>query len=904
MYTKHDPGVRNENSRRHLKSRRFHAVSTRFRGLLGLACQSGHGANGHPPDQRDRYRFPLTPSLRLLLKLAGKSERKVAAVFALSPEAAHRAVVYVCEGAVGIPIWLFATERPLPATAALCDRVYVDRRSLTMLWRAQKELWPRWVVLSVGTWTGERGRWLLKLAPFFIRPFRVLLANHHGDFFPGKPACILLHCRRSARDWGGSGWNQFREFGHRAKDLGQFYWRMLSHHVWRSGPATRLKDVCAAVSVLALATVLRWCSYPHRRLFRRWRGDSAVLDLRSPENPGDGIARYEQRESSWRAAALESLVHSSDARWVLWRNGELDGPLDDMRSLFEDPRTFAVSLQSNVRGWKPMLFPMAPFRTLQMGEASQVLCPISEAILVDRRKLAALGIPRCGLATTAWMLLFWKAAAAGWRSYSVGQDRALPVQPDFPAPEAAFALRVLLRKSWRSLCPREPDLSRGTIAFPVSRPATAAPDNGRLKVLIVSPFLPYPLAHGGAVRIYNLCRALADRVDFILVAIREAHDQVNYRKLQEIFREVYVADIDEGASDQEHLPEQVRRHQSRGLRALIADLCRRWNPDLMQIEYTHMAAFRDSASNVPAILVEHDLTFSLYRQLAAASPGNGAWREYQRWRAFERRWLGEFDGVWTMSEEERQAAIEEGRRDPERTFTIPNGVNINRFVPCEESAARREILFVGSFRHRPNVLGLENLRNHIMPRVWSVFPDAVLRVVAGPDHERFWSMFARQDAPGAAGQRIKVHGFVEDLQPYYARAAVVVVPLEVSAGTNIKVLEAMACGKAIVTTPVGCAGLGLHNGHDAIICADWKEFADAACGLLPDAELRSQIGAQARRTAEERFSWTAIQDRAYCSYLAVARDENRLKCALKAQNVVEDPSLPDSLARIDQKTMV
>jgi glycosyltransferase involved in cell wall biosynthesis len=111
---------------------------------------------------------------------------------------------------------------------------------------------------------------------------------------------------------------------------------------------------------------------------------------------------------------------------------------------------------------------------------------------------------------------------------------------------------------------------------------------------------------------------------------------------------------------------------------------------------------------------------------------------------------------------------------------------------------------------------------------------------------------------------------VEDLRPLYDRAWVVAVPLEVSAGTNIKVLEAMACGKAIVSTPVGCAGLDLHDGYDVAIREDWGEFSDAVCALLSGAAVRSSLGACARRTTESCFSWAAIADRAYESYKTVA----------------------------------
>jgi glycosyltransferase involved in cell wall biosynthesis len=195
-------------------------------------------------------------------------------------------------------------------------------------------------------------------------------------------------------------------------------------------------------------------------------------------------------------------------------------------------------------------------------------------------------------------------------------------------------------------------------------------------------------------------------------------------------------------------------------------------------------------------------------------------------------------------------------------------VDTARYVPVAESGAA-EVLYVGSFRHLPNVIGFDKLRREIMPRVWERFPEARLRVVAGPDYETFWHRYAHNGNARIADRRITIHGFIEDLRPLYASAAVVVAPLEVSAGTNIKVLEAMACGRALVSTPVGSGGLGLRHGKDAMICGDAISFANAVCDLLDSPGLRGRMGAQARRTVENRFDWRGIAQRACASYLAL-----------------------------------
>jgi glycosyltransferase involved in cell wall biosynthesis len=808
----------------------------------------------------------LKGRLRSLLRRTGKGEKKVAGVFGASAHASHRAVLHLREGAPDVPIWLFTTVEPLPETEALCERVFRNGNSLALAAEAQSQLWRCWVAISVGIWTGERGAWALKLAPFLIPPFRVLILNRDGGFFAATPSNIFVHSMRSGRDAIELAWAHTREAVHAAhvntRD-GLDSARVRCRDIYRG-----LCKLTAATGLRVLATLLRWTFHPHRWLFQRLHGDQPLM-LEAEEAAGAGIVPFTQCGPHWNGQALEKLARSSEARWVLWQSGSDVDTLADATPLLADARTFAVSRQTHFRGWKAQLAATAPFRTLQAGEASRVLAPLSDAILVDRKKLLALGIPRCSMPGTAWLILFWKAAAAGWRSYSVGLGEPLKEQPEYPIQDTEFVLQTLSDSSLRRLCPRQQDLSRGNICF---APALATPsrDSSRLRVLIVSPFLPYPLTHGGAVRIYNLCRELSDRVDFTLIAMREANDKVDYAKLHQVFREVHVVDKDERPPRNKSLPEQVSASESSSLRALIAQLSQRLTPDLIQIEFTHFAGFRDSAPGVPALLVEHDITFSLYRQLAEANSSPAAWKEYERWLEFERKWLGAYEGVWTVSEEDRARAVEQGKRDAQRTFTVANGVDIERFRPSEAATDLPEVFYVGSFRHLPNIIGFEKLYQQIMPRVWAKSPDSRLCVVAGPDYESFWKRFGRQQDLAALDPRIEIHGFVEDLRPLYARASVVAVPLEVSAGTNIKVLEAMACGKAIVSTPVGCAGLSLDNEYHLAIRGDWDEFADAVCHLLVASKARSIMGMRARRAAENYFGWSAIADRAYESYQALA----------------------------------
>ena len=754
--------------------------------------------------------------IREYLKLAGKGSRKVAAIFCADPRHGPPAVRHLRQGAPDVPVWLFTTAPPPDEASAQCERVFVEADSMALAVRAQQELWPFQVALCVAVWAGERGRWPVKLVPFFVPPFRVLVMNASEDFFAAKPAAVARHVQRRLRDG-------LHSAGNRLRDIHRGFWLLL------------------------FAWIAQWFSGLSRYAFHRWHG---VEPLEVPALPpeGKGVEVFSHGSRRWDRDRFRSAIETSNHRWILFLEEHELIAVDSWLPLFENPRTFAVSIQTRRRGWHPGLFPVAPFRKLQSGEATQVLAPVSPVILADRGKLRALGMPHTIVPGSAWYLWFWKAAAAGWRSYSVGANGALEDVAEWPYEEAEFVTRLMSDPALRTLGPREPLLARGSIGFALPPRRVESP---RPRVLIVSPYLPYPLSHGGAVRIYNLCRALAPRVDFLLACFREESDTIQYDKLHEVFREVYAVDFDERASTDLSLPKQVRGHASGSMAALIGELLCSRRVDLVQIEYTHMARFR-AAAGERALLVEHDLTFTLYQQL-------GNHEEAARWLSLERAAFREFAGVWTMSEEDRARALAEGARS-ESTYAIPNGVDIARFQPGPAPAdGPPEVLYVGSFRHLPNVLGYKKLRDEIMPLVWQRVPGAVLRVIAGPDPEKYHAETGRD-------KRIVLHSFVEDVRPMYTRAAVVAVPLLVSAGTNIKVMEAMACQRAVVTTPIGCVGLGLVDDCDACIREDAAAFAEAVIDLLLDRTRRERIAAEARRTVEQRFSWDAIADTAFASY--------------------------------------
>ncbi len=133
----------------------------------------------------------------------------------------------------------------------------------------------------------------------------------------------------------------------------------------------------------------------------------------------------------------------------------------------------------------------------------------------------------------------------------------------------------------------------------------------------------------------------------------------------------------------------------------------------------------------------------------------------------------------------------------------------------------------------------------------------MLKVVAGRDHALYWRRFTRTETPPSGGG-IAVLDFVRDVVPLYVDCNLVIIPTTVSAGTNLKVLEAMAMERAVVSTTTGCAGLGLRHGESVWVADDAADFAAGIARLIGDREERSRLARAARLIAEQRFDWREL----------------------------------------------
>jgi glycosyltransferase involved in cell wall biosynthesis len=405
--------------------------------------------------------------------------------------------------------------------------------------------------------------------------------------------------------------------------------------------------------------------------------------------------------------------------------------------------------------------------------------------------------------------------------------------------------RIFLRPSW---------------LYPWKTDRTKVPDDAhivegralgsrRRRVAIVSPYFPYPLSHGGAVRMYHLLKEASVEFDLFLFAFAKDPAAQEYGPVMELcakavvlsppyYREPRWSTLD---------PPEVCEFRSEPMRKLIARFREEVKIDLTQVEYTQLASYGGD------ILVEHDVTQDLYRQVYERERSLKAWWDYARWRRFENRAARRFGRVVTMSE--KDARLLKGVA----TRVIENGVDLGRFEAEPERPGQR-LLFVGSFNHFPNVEAFLFFRDAVWLKLRSRFPDMTLTVVAGRNHELYWRQFTGEMTP-PSGERIQVFDFVRDVRPLYVDSNLVIVPTTVSAGTNLKVLEAMAMERAVVSTSCGCAGLGLEHDVSIWIADDAWCFAEGVARLVGSPAKRTRLARAARVIAERNFDWKQLGEK-------------------------------------------
>lgn len=387
------------------------------------------------------------------------------------------------------------------------------------------------------------------------------------------------------------------------------------------------------------------------------------------------------------------------------------------------------------------------------------------------------------------------------------------------------------------------------------------------RLLLLSQTLPFPPDSGVKIRAFHTLRILSGRfdiralsfyrreqtaedgVDAALAALSEFAEIEAFPVPQEWSRGRWVWDHLRSVPSGRPYTEYV--FESRDFRERLERVRREGAFDLVHLESSVLAPLLPRLPEVPRVCVHHNVESELLARRAevAKNPLTAAYLRLQSRlvRRSERRTCPHMDCNVTVSERD-EATLRSIA--PEADFTtLPNGVDTDAFQPSD--GPTDGIVLLGGTDWFPNLDGLQFFADEVLPRIRRERPDVPVTSVgraSGSEIERF------------RRQGIELTGYVDDIRTYVHRARCLVVPLRVGGGSRLKILDAWAMGKAVVTTAVGCEGLAARDGENALVRDDAEGLANAVLRLLADEELAERLGGEARREAVASYSWEAIAE--------------------------------------------
>jgi glycosyltransferase involved in cell wall biosynthesis len=382
-----------------------------------------------------------------------------------------------------------------------------------------------------------------------------------------------------------------------------------------------------------------------------------------------------------------------------------------------------------------------------------------------------------------------------------------------------------------------------------------------MRVLVLTSRFIWPLTDGGAIRDFNLLRETSRFHEvYLLCFLGSPKDRANFDVLKPYCRKIIGIDRERGkiASAANAFlgtvgsrPFIMREYWRPAMAAMIEKVVSEERIDVIHAHFLHMGQYAGNRNGAAFVLDAHNLEHVLWKRVAGRlrNPLKRAFAEIQagkliRW---ERSVAAETDVCVVLSDEDRSEYL---RIAPGADVaTVPNGVDLEYWHPFENGVEPGSIIYFGNLGWLPQADAVIAFVNETFPRIVSVNASAKLHIVgnAPPDSIR-----------RLACDRIVVTGFVEDIREYIARAAVVVMPLRIGAGTKHRILQALAMKKAIVASSIAAEGMELADSVNVMIADDSAGFAKRTVELLDDSGLRERLGANGLRLMHERYSWTKI----------------------------------------------
>ncbi|HET7219106.1 MAG TPA: glycosyltransferase, partial [Vicinamibacterales bacterium] len=389
-----------------------------------------------------------------------------------------------------------------------------------------------------------------------------------------------------------------------------------------------------------------------------------------------------------------------------------------------------------------------------------------------------------------------------------------------------------------------------------------------MHILCLNTPLLLPLDKGGKLRTWHLMRHLARRHSITCVSFADPDAPRDHRTgMSEVCEELITIPRRESTKEgwrfhaavARHLfdpvPYAVAQYRSTAYRRVVRNALARGTFDRVVCDFLVPAINLPAHVPVPSILFTHNVEAEIWRRHAETEQrAVRKWLYRVQWKRmlrFEGRTMARFDRVLAVSDVDRDTLQRLYPRELAAPVSvIPTGVDTTYFAPAAPAAdAARRVVFTGSMDWLPNADGVLYFCREVLPLIRAVEPDVTFTIVGRsptPEVRRL-----------AEDRGVEVTGRVEDVRPYLAKSSVYVVPLRIGGGTRLKIFEAMAAGRAVVSTTIGAEGLPAEHGKHLLLADGAQPFANAVVALLRDADRRRAIEREARALVTERYDWAA-----------------------------------------------
>ena len=396
-----------------------------------------------------------------------------------------------------------------------------------------------------------------------------------------------------------------------------------------------------------------------------------------------------------------------------------------------------------------------------------------------------------------------------------------------------------------------------------------------MNILFLSTRSPYPLISGHSLRTYHILKGAAQNhnVTFATFVQLPEHElkEENLAHLRSFCKAVYPFEIPADMSRTKlatmlflnlfsSLPFVTQKYDAPLMREKIREIIQKEHIDLVHVDLLPLTAYINEFEKIPKILVNHNVeSVRLYRwfktesNLIKKTYLGLQWLKLQR---FERMSMEKFDCCVVVSEIDKNLLEQMGVNS--KLFVVPNGTDIEFFKPRDKKVIENSVLWIGHMDVHTNRDAVLYFWNEIYPILKGKYPKVRMTFVGTAPPKEIVDI-AKRDG------QVRVTGFVDDVRPYIEEAGVIVVPIRIGSGTRLKILDAMAMKKAVVSTSVGCEGLKVTDGENILIGDTPRDFANKVIKVISDEKVRHKLEENARNLAKQ-YDWKylcEIQEQVY-----------------------------------------